>query len=165
MLYFAYGSNLLSRRLVERIGPCTVVDTAAAHGYRLVFHKRGADGSAKADAWYTGRDGDVVWGVVYGLTAEQKLRLDRFEGAGYRTADVPLERVAPPRQALGYVAVDEYIDPSLVPFKWYRDLVIAGAYQWGLPAAYIEFLETHPAQRDPDRRRERRHMAVLQTRI
>ncbi|MDH3637249.1 MAG: gamma-glutamylcyclotransferase [Gammaproteobacteria bacterium] len=165
MLYFAYGSNLLSRRLTARIGACAVVGTAQAGGYRLVFHKRGTDGSAKADASRTRGENDTVLGVLYRLTRVQKQRLDEFEGPGYRTEEIIIRCSGERRQALTYVAAEEQIDAALVPFKWYRDLVMAGAYQWGFPTAYIEFLETHTTWHDPDRERHRRNMVVLKTRL
>ncbi|MDH3281700.1 MAG: gamma-glutamylcyclotransferase [Gammaproteobacteria bacterium] len=164
MLYFAYGSNLLSRRLAVRIGACAIAGTATAAGYRLVFHKRGQDGSAKADAFGTGLDSDTVLGVLYRVTAAQKRRLDEFEGAGYRSADILIRSAQGRGQAVTYVALGHHIDANLMPFKWYRDLVIAGAYQWGFPPRYIEFLETHATQNDPDRERQRRNMAVLRMR-
>jgi hypothetical protein len=37
-------------------------------------------------------------------------------------------------------------DPSLAPSERYRTLLVAGAREHGLPAAWVAFLESLPAQ-------------------
>lgn len=49
-----------------------------------------------------------------------------------------------------YMAGDRYIDPACLPFDWYRDLVVAGAREHGLPPTYVEELALTPAAPDPD---------------
>jgi hypothetical protein len=51
MLYFAYGSNMRSARLRERVPSARYFATGKIQGYKLAFHKRSKqDGSGKADA-------------------------------------------------------------------------------------------------------------------
>ena len=45
-----------------------------------MFHKPGADGSSKADAYWTGKNKDYVLGVVYELSRDDMKILDMFEG-------------------------------------------------------------------------------------
>ncbi len=161
MYYFAYGSNLLTRRLFTRVGSCAVEGPARVAGYRLLFHKRGADGSAKADAYRTRRSDDGVWGLVYRLDEAQKRLLDEFEGRGYHTAGVTVIAAGVPRRATTYLACADHIDAALAPYTWYRDLVVAGALQWGFPRDYIDVLEKHPAASDPDPDREQHHRMIL----
>jgi hypothetical protein len=54
---------------------------------RLAFHKRGIDGSVKADAVYMGSVSDRVWGVVFSLRRDEKSVLDEFE-FGYHEESV-----------------------------------------------------------------------------
>ena len=54
----------------------------------------------------------------------------------------------------------DLIEPSLKPYDWYLDLVIAGARQHALPTAYIETLATTPSICDPNPEREARIEAL-----
>ena len=78
----AYGSNLLLARMRGRAPSAEPVTTVRLPGYALRFHKRGRDGSGKADAFFTGRGQDVVCGVVYELSPADKVALDLAEGLG-----------------------------------------------------------------------------------
>lgn len=58
--YFAYGSNMCSGRLSERVS-CTFVAVARLAGHQLRFHKVSKDGSSKCDAFHTaGRGQDNI---------------------------------------------------------------------------------------------------------
>jgi hypothetical protein len=37
-----------------------------------------------------------------------------------------------------YIADASFIDDSLQPYSWYKDFVLAGAEEHGLPAEYVE---------------------------
>jgi hypothetical protein len=137
---FAYGSNLSRPRIQSRVGAVEVVAIACLNGHCLRFHKRGRDGTGKADAFSTGDQGDRVWGVVYAMSRAAKRELDRIEGVGrgYRSAETTLTTSAgKPITAWVYLAEPGWIDASLVPANWYRDLVVAGARAHGLPADYV----------------------------
>lgn len=47
-LYFAYGSNMLTSRLLARCRSAKTVGLATCLGHRLTFEKRSIDGSGKA---------------------------------------------------------------------------------------------------------------------
>ena len=47
--YFAYGSNMSTPRLVQRVGEVRVLGPARLEGYEHRFSKRGNDGSAKGN--------------------------------------------------------------------------------------------------------------------
>ncbi len=53
MLYFSYGSNMSSRRLLSRVPSARFITSASLPGHALHFHKKGLDGSAKCDAYET----------------------------------------------------------------------------------------------------------------
>lgn len=166
--YFAYGSNMLTRRLARRVPSARPVAPARLAGYRLSFHKRGLDGSGKATITATGRPGDRVHGVLFHLAAAERPTLDRIEG-GYepRTVRVvvgngrPGAPHSPGTSAMTYVGGDEHLDPALLPFPWYRDFVLAGAREHGLPATWLRRLESVGATADPDAGRARDNRAIL----
>jgi gamma-glutamylcyclotransferase len=163
MHYFAYGSNLHPQRLSARLGECPLVGPAVLTGYRLAFHKRGRDESAKCDIVATGKSVDAVFGAVFRLASEQVSLLDEFEGAGYRreTLAVRIDGMEGTLTAVAYQAHAEYVDVRLRPFEWYRDLVLAGAHHHGFPEAYIAAINSIPAVPDPDPERDRRNRDVL----
>lgn len=163
---FAYGSNLCVERIRARIRSARVLTVARLEGHALRFHKRGRDGSAKADAWSSGDPHDAVWGVVYELGRADKAALDRIEGVdhGYLDREVRLVTMSGDAVVAGvYEAQPSHVDPTLVPFTWYRDFVLHGAVQHGLPADYLAGIRAVEAIEDPDRERHGREAAVLST--
>jgi hypothetical protein len=161
LLYFAYGSNLSTPRLCARVASaeCVAVATLARHALR--FHKRGRDGSAKADACLTGDTRDRVLGVVFRIAARELSALDRCEGCGrgydrHRVSLVLADGTA--AEAFTYRATD--IAPDLRPFTWYREHVLRGAREHRLDAAYVRAIEQVAVRDDPDRARHASELSV-----
>jgi len=131
--YFAYGSNLCQDRLGRRITPVSYNRIARLPGHDFRFHKHGQDDSGKADAFATGSPDDAVWGVLVEVDAPRLATLDRYE-PGY---DRVLLEVEIPEDgsrcfAQTYVAQPTVIDRAMLPFAWYRRLIIAGGAARGL---------------------------------
>ena len=81
--YFAYGSNMLAARLLERIPTARRIGVAQLRGHRLLFDKRGSkDGSGKCHVESSNSPADQVWGVVYELHQQDRTVLDEIEGVG-----------------------------------------------------------------------------------
>ncbi len=163
MNYFAYGSNLHVKRLLERVPSARVVAVGRLGGFDLRFHKRGQDDSAKCNAFETGRPADVLHGVIYSIRTGERIGLDRAEGVGigYEVRELTVTTAGGELRAFSYIAQPEFIDDSLRPFDWYRDLVLAGARAHGLPAAQISGIERIETVRDPDEGRRGRYIALL----
>lgn len=161
--YFAYGSNLLYRRIALRIGECTVHGMARIPGYQLAFHKSGHDGSGKCDAVRTDDVSHELLGAIYRISTEQQSKLDCIEGAGfgYESKSCPVELGAENLSCNFYVAHTEYVDHSLMPYTWYKDLVIHGARQHGFPESYISKIQAVQSVEDPDEHRHRQNAAIL----
>ncbi|MCA9395325.1 MAG: gamma-glutamylcyclotransferase [Candidatus Omnitrophica bacterium] len=160
MLYFAYGSNMSVKRLRARISSARVVCTATLPGHELRFHKHGDDESAKCDAAAAGAAAEVI-GVLYDIHTADKVILDKIEGvgAGYeqKTVTVMLG-IGMPMEAMTYVATR--INPDLKPFVWYKEHVLRGAREHGLPATYIDFINAVEAMTDPRPERHRKEVAI-----
>ena len=62
---------------------------------------------------------------------------------------------------LTYIARTDRVDNSLQPYTWYKEFVVRGAQQHGLPPEYINQLKTVEAIADPDEARERKNRALL----
>jgi len=161
--YFAYGSNMLSRRLAAADRAPSAVPSSRGYvdGYRLTFHKVSVDGSGKCHAEATGRSSDRVHGVVFDVAWADKPALDRAEflGRGYREETLEVVTPAGPVSATAYIATVR--DALLEPYRWYKALVVAGAMEHGLPAAYMEWLRGFESIEDPDEDRRRRYEALL----
>lgn len=162
--YFAYGSNLHPLRLRQRVPTARVLGVAELTGHVLRFHKRGQDGSAKCDAFATGRREDRLIGVVYTMAAAEKPLLDRVEGLGrgYDQAVVEVVCAGSACEAFFYRADPAHIDPSLKPFDWYKGLVLAGSRHHRLPDDYVRAIESIEAVADLDAGRAELHRRLLE---
>lgn len=138
--YFAYGSNMHPRRLLERTPSIVPVGPALLPGYDLKFHKRSdnpTDLSGKCDIEVAARGDAAVFGVVYEMAAEERDILDAAEGPGYGVETLAAHAADQTHEVFAYVARDTHIVRDLKPYAWYRELVIRGARAHGLPAEYV----------------------------
>jgi len=161
MHYFAYGSNMSTPRLRQRVPSALLLGVAILRGHRLVFHKAGRDGSAKCDITVTRYRADAVHGVLYRLDPRHKAFLDEAEdlGMGYELKNVGVQR----RDGGTLVAFTYFatrIDPQLQPYSWYLHHVIRGAKEHELPGHYIASIASVDTIDDPDRVRQRMELAV-----
>jgi gamma-glutamylcyclotransferase (GGCT)/AIG2-like uncharacterized protein YtfP len=163
MLYFSYGSNMSSRRLLSRVSSAEFVTTATLAGHALYFHKKGRDGSAKCDAFETKFEKDAVHGVIYEITESHKAVLDRIEGLGQGYWEKTVELVSPSGQMLvAYTYYATRIDRTFKPYHWYKHHVLAGALEYDLPAAYVDKLRKLESIEDYDPLRHAIEMAIYQ---
>jgi len=160
MLCFSYGSNMSERRLQARVPSARFVTVAELPAHRLCFHKSAGDGSAKCDAEETGNPDDRVIGVVYEIADAEKPDLDRHEalGFGYDEKQVELRTGSGRLQARMYYATR--INKALKPFHWYKDHVLIGARENGLPADYIAQIEAVESVNDPEPERHDRELSI-----
>ncbi len=144
-LYFAYGSNLHSPRLVERVGQVKHEGAARLADHRLSFRKRGRDGSGKA--CFEAAPGESLWGALYRLSTDQFALLDGFE-PGYRRIPVSLTNArGEALSAETYLAEAFTDDPT--PYDWYLALMIEGAREHGLPKPWCAHLARFPSRPGP----------------
>lgn len=152
ILYFAYGSNMLAQRLQARCKSARPRGVATLSGYGLEFSKRGMDGSGKATLVV--EPAGQVYGVVFDIGADDLTELDRIEGRGNgydRIEELPAQTYPDKRPitVTTYIGQDGFLDRALIPYDWYRDLVLRGAEQNSLPIDYVARLQAVPALGDP----------------
>ncbi|HXL09016.1 MAG TPA: gamma-glutamylcyclotransferase family protein [Candidatus Bathyarchaeia archaeon] len=166
MIYFAYGSNMCTGRLRERVPSATPVRIAKLLNHSLRFHKRSDDRSGKCDAYFTGIQEDVVLGVVFEIDPAEKPCLDKHEGLGHGYAEKQITVIdlgGAHHRTFMYAAVETHIDPLLYPYSWYKRFVLKGAVQQGLPNEYIAAIKATPHIEDPrqkSRRDESSHLLL-----
>ena len=164
-LYFGYGSNMLHERLQARCPSARPIGAASVDGYTLTFSKLSKDGSGKATIEKTDRDADYVYGVLFEVAEAELSALDRCEGYPRHydrdmAFDVVLLQTQEVKRAVTYIAQAEKVDHSLLPYDWYKALVLAGAMQNGFDAGYIERLKAVESIPDPDNDRKTGKEAV-----
>lgn len=145
LYYFAYGSNMFSKRMLERIPEAVFDEIACLSGWRLVWDKISKDGSGKANLQK--EENGKVWGVVYRIPAEKTSKLDKVEG-GYQRIDVEVQ-LRNQDKRLVFTYVSEKRDANLVPYAWYKALVLEGAQEHSLPNEYIELIKQVVAKPNP----------------
>ena len=163
--YFAYGSNMLTRRLKadERAPSAEFVDTGYTSRRRLTFDKRSRDGSGKCDAEETGNETDRVYGVIFEIKCAHKPALDRAEGCGKGYKLKTVEVITKQRTVLAQTYIATIKGRALRPYHWYKALVVAGAVEHDLPNCYVEWLRVFESKEDPDPKRRAENEALLFT--
>lgn len=162
VMYFAYGSNMLTRRLARRCPSAGTAGVGYVEGKRLVFTKVSKDGSGKCHIEDTGDNVDRVYGVLYTIDIGDKIALDAAEGLGkgYRE-----ESIAVTVPDVGSVVAVTYIatrtDADIIPYDWYKALVLQGAIEHQLPACSLALIRNHPAKPDPDDARRLANQGLL----
>jgi len=140
--YFAYGSNMDSKRLESRIGRKNLEwEVGCLQDYRLTFDKPAKDGSGYANIQPC--QGEIVYGVLYRLTREELKKLDKFEGVCkhhyYRRTVKVKTRDGSIVEAETYFASKPV--QGLKPRLDYLQHLICGAEEHGLPDEYVEKLK------------------------
>lgn len=163
MIYLAYGSNMLTERLKERVSSANKLRTIRLPGYRFEVCKRSDDGSGKCNI--IRHPNSEVHGVLFRMNRNDLPALDEAEGAGhgYVRKALKVKIDGRKRSVAVYFAAPGYRDPALVPYDWYFDLVVAGARQHGLPKYYFSKLARINSMPDPkpDRKTAREARVVL----
>ena len=161
--YFAYGSNMLTRRLTaaDRAPSAKPIGIGYVEGRRLTFNKASEDGSGKCDAEATGDSTDRVYGVMFEIAVTDKAALDVAEslGEGYREEYIKVVTDAGSIQLSTYIAIKK--KQGLRPYHWYKAITIAGAVEHGLSSDYVEWLMAIESIEDPNAERRSKHEALL----
>lgn len=135
MAYFAYGSNMWSEQMRGRCPTATAPVVACLRGWRLLINERGV-------ATILRDDGGEVHGVLWQLGDVDLPALDRAEGVGEERYDRLSVEVTDVHGTT--LAAEVYVDPRCTPGParaGYREQLIDGAAEHGLPAAYCAFLQ------------------------
>jgi len=159
--YFAFGSNLSSARLLERLPEASRYCVATLQQHQLCWHKKGQDLSGKCDIGYTGNPQDTVYGVVYRVTQDEKLELDIYEGAGvgYQRRDIQVVALhGEVIDVFTYFALQT--DPAQQPYHWYKEHVLRGALEHDFPAHYVEHIRAATSIDDHDGERHTRELSI-----
>ena len=154
LLYFAFGSNLLEKQRIDRLGEYGELpkgDRAFLLDYEISFHKIANLKSGEKPHGYATIDqhqNQTVQGLLIGLNRQQISRLDRSEGVNANPPHYTKEEVVVQtddgveHSAFTYIAGSQRVDKSLRPANWYLERIVQGAKENGLDEWYVEKLES-----------------------
>ena len=162
-LYFAYGSNMLSSRLIARCNSARILGAAIAPNHTLEFSKPSNDKSGKATLISSVGLDVHTQGVLFEIKKADLQALDRAEGAGYgydriSAFDILLSGGNETVTAVTYIASEPRAE--LRPFDWYLALVVAGALEHELGDDHVKSLLAVPYDLDPETERQSRRDAL-----
>jgi len=127
--YFAYGSNLNKKQMMERCPDSKPVFTATLPNYKLVFtgwsrQWRGGVASIKSFR------GDRVRGAIYEVSEQCLRQLDRFESGYNRFKVTVLGEDSEPIEAITYIKAGQLEETP--PSKEYLAVIQQGLRDWRL---------------------------------
>jgi gamma-glutamylcyclotransferase (GGCT)/AIG2-like uncharacterized protein YtfP len=151
MLYFAYGSNMDSAQMKERCPSAKFVCRAKLPSHRLAFTRMSVSrGCGVADI--LGDEAKDVWGVVYELPQSELKNLDKDESFqpgrpddqnDYTRENCCVWREGDAKRPLLVSLYRGHPQPNPpLPNCDYKNLIVAGAKHWEIPADYIRELES-----------------------
>ncbi|WP_170207075.1 gamma-glutamylcyclotransferase family protein [Roseinatronobacter monicus] len=157
--YFAYGSNMLPARFINRCRSAKLIGTGIARDFRLDFTKQSKDGSGKAAL--RAAPGAHVPGVIFEVDLAERSTLDQHEGFGYRREDAfVVEDSVPGSTRMTNTYLATLSDPQVKPFDWYLATVIAGAMFHKMDDAHVAALRGIAFIEDTDKERKTRAAAI-----
>lgn len=145
-LYFAYGSNMLARRIqaANRAPGAISLGAARLDGHVLVFDLQGMiNGETTGGGVANIRQsrGQSLWGVLYWMPPEQLKRLNDLEaGFGYEVLFEPVFSPAFGQVAAYYYRAEKNLVAQLAPQAAYRAYLLDGAKENDLPPDYCQAL-------------------------
>ncbi|MGB9791799.1 MAG: gamma-glutamylcyclotransferase family protein [Thermacetogeniaceae bacterium] len=129
--YFAYGSNMDSKRLKERIGRFPERVPGVLRDWKLAFNKAAKALPGVGFANIVLCPGERVEGILYAVTKEELLKLDTYEGfpTHYERREVSVERrdTGEVVSAVTYIANPAKVEDGLKPTREYLSHLLAGA--------------------------------------
>jgi len=152
-------------RIRRRVHTLSYFGKGYIENHSLKFHKKGSDGSAKANAFHIPKSNDFIWGIIWEIDTESKSELDKHEGLGKgyneKRITVILDDQYSTVEAIIYIADEKYIDDTMKPYHWYKSYVFKGGIQNYLPKLYMDKIAGIPSGRDLDEHRRNENWKVL----
>ena len=152
---------MLTARIRKLVPSAIPYQSGVLENYQLVFTKTGTTGSAKAnlvsDSEYQ------VPGILFKVAKSERGRLNRAE-RGYEATLVTVKgNDGNSYEAFTYISNKPIKKRS--PFSWYKQLMLEGASEHGLPGNHLKFLAEVPSLFDTNTNRTLTNLIPLSTSI
>lgn len=125
MYYFAYGSNLNEKRMIERGVNFKSKERGTLKGYRFVINKKSQKNPTVGFANIVKDDISEVEGIIYEVTYNDILNLDGFEGfpKHYYRIFLPIGD----KECIVYIANDKWtVSNELLTTEEYKNHILEG---------------------------------------
>ena len=129
MYYFAYGSNLNKKQMLERCPDSKPMFVATLRNYKLVFvgwSRKWRGGVASIKPFR----GERVLGGVYEVSEGCLRRLDEYEASYNRLKVMVFDEDGEPAEAITYIKSEQSEETQ--PSTGYLSLIQQGYRDWGL---------------------------------
>jgi cation transport regulator ChaC len=144
ILYFAYGSNMLSSRIKKRVASAKAIGRAALYDWCVTFSKKSKDGSGKANLFQ--KTGFITWGCLYEIDVNEISKLDKAEKGYVRTKMIVMKDDKKTAEAETYIS--DNLTDNPIAFDSYKQMLTSGAVEHNLPIEYILYLQQLPSRPD-----------------
>lgn len=150
------------KRLAARVPSAKFNTIATLLSHELKFHKISTmDGSGKCDISATENSSNIVIGVIFEIDEHEKSELDKKEGLHFGYEEKGVDLTTPDGQSLkAFTYYATNINESLKPYHWYKEHVLRGAKENGLPEYYVKAIETVESIPDPLPERHEKEMEI-----
>lgn len=125
MNYFAYGSNMNDKRMTDRGVNFLSKEKGTLKGYKFIINKKSQKNPNIGFANIIRDDNSEVEGIIYEVTEEDIIKLDKFEGAPkhYRREIYIIEN----KQCVIYIANDVWTSTNeLEATEEYKNHILEG---------------------------------------
>ena len=125
MKYFAYGSNMSSHRLTERDVNFKSKEKGTLKGYRFIINKKSQKNPNIGFANIIRDDNSEVEGIIYEVSQEDIIKLDRYEGSPkhYKRETYIIDN----KECIIYIANEEWTSPKeLEATEEYKNFILEG---------------------------------------
>ncbi len=145
-LYFAYGSNLNAARLRMHAPSAHLVSIARLADFRLAFSIESKRSWLGGVGDIVAAPGDEVWGALWVIAPGESRGLDEQEGIfrdppAYRRLQVEVETPTGDRVHCRTYQVANPDPAGFAPSPAYKQTMLSGALELGLPSTYLARLE------------------------
>lgn len=142
-LYFAYGANMAHDVFTRRRRIfATSAEAARLPDYVMRFSTRGLRWVEPAFANIEPQPGAECWGALYAITDEELQHIALVESASYELVELEVDGMRC-GAALAQAFVARRPFRGQCPSRRYRDLMLQGAREHGLPQTYCDALAAH----------------------
>ncbi|OES24628.1 AIG2-like family protein [Alteromonas macleodii] len=140
--YFAYGSNM-STRYLTNVRDVAVYESVAGtlRNHTVSFTLPGIPSIEPRFAELSYTVGEKAYGVLHRIDVAGFVKVLRSEGDAYQIADIVVTGVDGKQYKAKTLIVDQRSAESGSPSERYRNIILEGAREHGLPDAYIAQLE------------------------
>lgn len=139
--YFAYGANMSTRYLYNVRGVLPAHSAPGViNGFEVRFMPPGITALEPAFAYLLKAEAQKTHGVLHRVSKQDLNRVKESEGTGYEWVTLPVE-VGTGQIVSAQTLVRLSHGEGAIPSRRYLAILIEGATEHGLPAAYVAELE------------------------